>query len=57
MTYKCAVCEGVFEEGWSDEEAVAELNKDFPGFTKDQCDIVCEDCYKNCPEISAGLSR
>ena len=44
--YKCAACHGVFDKGWSDEEAKAELGVNFPGMTTDDCGIVCDDCYK-----------
>lgn len=44
--YECAVCHGVFETGWSDEEATAELGETFPGIGKQDCAIVCDDCYK-----------
>jgi len=45
-TYTCALCKGVFEFGWSDEEAKAELEENFEGFTTEECDVVCDDCYK-----------
>lgn len=44
--YRCAVCKGVFEKGWSEEEAQSELGEVFPEFTTDECDLVCDDCYK-----------
>lgn len=45
-TYVCAVCEGTFDKGWSDEEADAERAEQFPGFEQSDCDLVCDDCYK-----------
>jgi hypothetical protein len=44
--YKCAVCDGIFTKGWTDEEAAAELGQKFPGVSTDNCDLVCDDCYK-----------
>lgn len=44
--YECAVCRGIFDKGWSDEEAKEELQQEFPGYSVDDCDIVCENCYK-----------
>jgi hypothetical protein len=44
--YRCEVCEGVFDKGWSDEEASAELAETFQGFSEDECGMVCDDCYK-----------
>lgn len=45
-TFKCACCDGVFEKGWSDEEAKAELGETFEGFEPEDCDLVCDDCFK-----------
>lgn len=44
--YRCAMCDGVFERGWSEEEALAELGDNFSGFEPDDCGIVCDPCYK-----------
>jgi hypothetical protein len=43
--YTCAVCKETFDQGWSEEEAEAELASTF-GVPKDECDIVCDDCYR-----------
>ncbi len=44
--YRCALCKGVFEKGWSDEEAKAEYGQVFPGKPLEEADVVCDDCYK-----------
>lgn len=44
--FKCAVCKGVFVKEGTDEELEEQLKKEFPGFTKEECDRVCDDCYK-----------
>jgi uncharacterized protein with PIN domain len=45
--YRCAECEGVFEKGWSEEEAKAEAAKNrFDAFPQEEMVIVCDDCYK-----------
>ena len=44
--YRCAACKGVFEKGWSEDEAVAELGQAFPDFEPGECEVVCDDCYK-----------
>lgn len=44
--FKCAVCKGIFEKGLTDEEAEQQLNEEFPGFDKEECGLVCDDCYK-----------
>ena len=43
--FRCAMCGGVFEKGNSDEEALEELNGNFPNIDIDDCELVCEDCY------------
>lgn len=48
--YQCSMCNGVFEKGWSDEEAQAEHDRDFPGQSMETSAVVCDDCYqKVCP--------
>jgi len=44
-TYKCEECNGVFEFGWTDEEAVAEMKNN--GFDAYDCAVVCDGCYRN----------
>lgn len=43
--YECAMCHGVFKEDRPKEEALAELEQEFPGFTPEDCDLVCDDCW------------
>ncbi len=45
-TFECVVCGGVFEKGWTEEEALSELSETFPGIPQDECSVVCDDCYK-----------
>lgn len=45
--FRCAICGGVFTKGWTDEEALAEMNRDFPDFVAEQCDVVCDECYRD----------
>lgn len=45
--YQCAVCKGVFEAEWTDEEAQKEMKEIWgTGMTVDQCEQVCDDCFK-----------
>jgi hypothetical protein len=45
-TYECAVCHGVFEKGWTDEEANAEAAAIFGAAPpEDERDVVCDDCW------------
>ena len=44
--YKCAVCEGTFlKDDFTEEEQLEELKKNYPGFTIEDCELVCDDCY------------
>ena len=45
-TYKCAVCRETFKKGWSDEEALEELENNW-GIDPEECDLVCDDCHKD----------
>ena len=44
--FQCAGCGEVYEKGCTDEEALAELARDFPGMSPDQMVILCDDCDK-----------
>jgi len=44
-TFKCALCQEEFESAWTEEEALAELKKTFD-IPKEECDVVCDECYK-----------
>lgn len=44
-TFTCDRCGGTFPQGWSDEEAEAELARDYPGFPKEACGVLCDDCH------------
>jgi hypothetical protein len=44
-TFICDECGGEFEEGWSEEEKLAELNQNFPNFEPEDCESVCDVCY------------
>jgi cellulose biosynthesis protein BcsQ len=41
-----AHCGGVFEKGWTDEEAMAEQKEDLPGVPLSERELVCDDCHK-----------
>lgn len=46
--YKCDICKGVFEDGWSAEEAEKEAQDIFGKPSKDWQggrSIVCDDCF------------
>jgi len=45
--YRCEACNGVFEKGWSDDQARSELGEAFPGVGTEDCGMVCDDCYRD----------
>ena len=45
--YRCELCNGVFDFGWSDGEARAEAEG--KGLDVSDCGMVCDDCYKLTP--------
>jgi len=45
-TFVCSLCAETYEMTWSDEEALEELKGTFPGFNKEDCSVVCADCYE-----------
>ncbi len=44
-TYICSMCKGEFEYNWTEEEAVAEKNENFPDVPMKECDIICDVCW------------
>ena len=55
--YKCTICGGEFEAGWSEEEALAEMKDNFGEDTaKEQCEVFCDDCFKK-PTETKTLER
>jgi hypothetical protein len=43
--FTCAVCQGTFDKGWSDEEARQERTEIFGEWKDEDCVVVCDDCY------------
>jgi hypothetical protein len=62
--FRCSLCRGVFEKGWTDEEADAEFATQLPGIPVEETKLVCDDCYelmghnnsavRNCLRIAAA---
>ena len=47
-TFTCDNCGETHEKGWSDEEAAAEAQENFPGIdiaSRDEAGVVCDACY------------
>jgi len=43
--FTCAVCQGTFDKGWSDDEARQERSEIFGEWKDEDCVIVCDDCF------------
>lgn len=43
--FQCDLCKGIFDKGWTDEEANAEAIETFGGLHPDD-GILCDDCHK-----------
>ena len=48
-TFTCANCGETHEKSWSDEEAAAEAQENFPGINVDSAEagVVCDACYEH----------
>jgi hypothetical protein len=46
MQYTCSMCEEVCESEWTEEEAIAEKERDFGSVPLEECDTVCDKCYQ-----------
>lgn len=48
--YRCTMCREIFDlqrdEDWNEDKARTELEQKFPGVGVEDCDIVCDECYK-----------
>lgn len=44
--YQCAQCDGIFELGWTEEEAKEEMLKNFGTTDTSGMAMICDDCYK-----------
>jgi hypothetical protein len=45
--FKCAVCKGIFVKELTDGEAEKQLVEEFgENFITEDCDMVCDDCFK-----------
>jgi ssDNA-binding Zn-finger/Zn-ribbon topoisomerase 1 len=47
LEYTCDKCGEAFVSGWSDEEASAEFEENFPETAdEEETAVLCDDCYK-----------
>jgi hypothetical protein len=59
-SYRCACCGGIFEEGWSEEEALTERDALFGQEVAagEEFALVCDGCWrKNAGVVEAYLSQ
>lgn len=55
VIYKCAQCAGIFESDWTDEEALAETERNFgPLETAGPLAVICNDCYQQSDPVIAA---
>ncbi len=45
-TFTCAVCHCVFDNKGTEEDGDKELSEFFPDTPKEECDVVCDDCWE-----------
>lgn len=62
MEYTCSMCGESCISDWSQEEAVAEKERDFGDVPLEECDQVCDVCYQkispaNNPDVYADYLR
>ncbi len=53
----CVRCGDNFKIAWSDEEAMAEFARDFPGHDITKAVIVCDDCHRQMVELDPPPGR
>ena len=44
--YQCEICMGIFEKGWSDEEAKQEALDIWGEIPNEERGLVCDECFK-----------
>ena len=44
-TLICACCKKLFVSGWTNNEALAEKEKNFPNISRNACGSVCTNCF------------
>lgn len=44
--FTCSLCKGTFKKSRSDEEALAEKEKEWGSIPIEECDTLCSDCYQ-----------
>ena len=42
----CVQCQKVYNKGWSDQEALDEVNEFHPGIPLEEMDYLCDDCFQ-----------
>lgn len=45
--FRCTACKGIFEKGWSEEEAQKEADEIWGEIPEDEKVIICDDCFNS----------
>lgn len=54
--YQCVVCGGVFQKIRPEEEALAELKRDFGDVPVEECSMVCDECHQKVQAFMASFN-
>lgn len=54
--YTCAMCKNTNKKGWTDEEAWAETKEYWPDVPRNECTVICDDCWQIIKPISVAPS-
>ena len=60
MTYRCSACGGIFEKGWSDQEAEQDAREKWGvpnAMNNPEMTVVCDDCYQQMMAWEASIMR
>ena len=56
-TYICSNCKMEFESGWSEEEAINEMQKNFGNIPEKNRVVVCDDCHRELMEWAIRINN
>lgn len=55
--FKCAFCKEIYQNEWSDEEAMKEFNEKFQNLKCKNLIVACDDCYKQILRLEESMSE
>lgn len=56
-TFTCALCGETYEKDWTDEEAEAEKDQLWGDVPLEECEIICDDCFKQVVFVASGSDK